>query len=114
VTVNLPSNMWTLLGNDTVTGYRFDNPDPNGPIKRITVKNDLIQVKGGKLSWSYTLNEPSQGRVAVRLTLGSGAAWCAEGPAKVSGTPPSTERNDKVDKFTAQTKSPAPAACPAP
>jgi len=112
VTVDLAAGLWSALGSSPITGYRYDNPDPNGPIKRVMVKADRIQVKGGKANWSYTLDEDAQGRVAVRLTLGSGAAWCAETTARVSGVPPTSAASDHQDAFTAQPKSPAPAVCP--
>jgi hypothetical protein len=68
-------------------------------------------LKGGTGAFSYTLDEPAQGSVGVRLLLGPGG-WCAEAPAKTSGTSLSTARNDTVDKFVAEPKSPAPATCP--
>jgi hypothetical protein len=50
--------------------------------------------------------------MALRLTLGTGVQWCAEGPAKKSGTPPAAAKFDRVDLFRAQPKSPPPAVCP--
>jgi len=112
-TVTLPASGWRLLGKSTASnGYRFAGSDPTGPVSRVIVKADQLKVRAGKSSWTYTLNEPSQGRIAVQLQLGVGPAWCADAPAKASGTPPSTAANDRVDKFTAQPKTPAPAACP--
>jgi YVTN family beta-propeller protein len=103
---------WSLLGTTaSPKGYRYKGKDLNGPISSITVKADSISVSGGKSNWTYTLNEPQQGKVAVRLQLGNALPWCAEAPAKASGSPPSTAKNDKVDKFTGA-KSPAPASCP--
>lgn len=109
VTIALPASGWTLQGS---TGYRFTNPDRSGAITRITVKPDTVSIRGGGAQWSYTLDEPSQGQLAVRLALGTGAGWCAAAPAKARGNPPSTARYDTVDKFTAEPKTPAPAACP--
>ena len=86
---------------------------PSDMPRRRIVKADQLQIRGGKSNWAYTLDEPSQGRIAVRLTLGGGATWCSDAPAKSSGSPPSTASNDRVDKFTAQTRTPAPASCPA-
>ena len=93
-------------------GYRFAGSDPGGPVSRVIVKADQLKVRAGKSSWTYTLNEPSQGRIAVQLQLGASPAWCTDAPAKASGNPPSTAANDRVDRFTAQPKTPAPAACP--
>jgi DNA-binding beta-propeller fold protein YncE len=105
VTVALPAPQWSALGKNTFAGWIFRDPAPGAPIKRIKVKQDRISVRGGQAAWGYTLDEPSQGRVAVRLTLGT-TGWCAAAPAKLSGT------GDKVDKFVAQPRTPAPSSCP--
>ena len=102
-TLTLPAAGWTL----TSKGYRFKAPITTDPIQRITVKADSVRVRGRGASFGYTLNEPSQGSVAVRLRLGTGTTWCTNAPAKVGGT------NDVTGKFVGQTKAPAPAVCPA-
>jgi hypothetical protein len=79
----------------------------------VTFKPDQLAFKGGKAGWSYTLNEASQGRVAVVLLVGN-TVYCADAPAKSSGNPPSTASNDHVDKFVAQPRIPAPPFCVAP
>lgn len=70
------------------------------------------RVKGGNASFAYTLDEPAQQRVALRLQLGTTKLLCADAPPKASGHPPSTAKYDKVDYFKAASKAPAPAACP--
>ena len=112
--IALPSGGWTALGSGAVTGYVFRGADRNGPVSRITVKADSISIRGGKVNWPYTLDEASQGRVAVRLSLGSDRGWCADVPPKLSGNPPSTARNDMQDKFVGQPAAPAPSICPVP
>ncbi len=101
--LSLPAAGWTL----TSKGYRFKAATTTDPIQRITVKADSVRVRGRGAGFGYTLNEPSQGSVAVRLRLGTGSTWCANSPAKVGGT------NDVVGKFVGQTKAPAPGVCPA-
>jgi hypothetical protein len=113
VTVTLPASGWRLIGSTAAPrGYRFSGQTSADPISRVIVKADQIKVRGGKENWAYSLNESSQGRIAVRLQLGSGVPWCADAPAKAGGAPPSTSANDQVDRFTAQSKTPAPAICP--
>src|SRR5262249_61335984 len=68
---------------------------------------------GGKDKWTYTLNEPRQGSVAVRLRLGDMDGWCADAPALAQGKPPSTAKSDRPDLFKSQRNAPAPAVCPA-
>jgi YVTN family beta-propeller protein len=112
VLVTLASG-WSVIGTAArFGGYRYRNPDPSGPVRSITVRADRIEVRAGGPLWGYTLDEPSQGRIAVRLTLGAGGAWCAAAPARPAGNPPTTTRNDHVDKFVAQPKTAAPAGCP--
>ena len=69
-------------------------------------------MKGRGAALGYSLDEPRQGTNAVRLQLGGATPWCAEAPAKATGKPPVTVKNDKVDRFTAQPKSPAVDQCP--
>jgi DNA-binding beta-propeller fold protein YncE len=106
-TVVLPAAGWSVYGS---SGYRFRNTAvPGVPVSKATVRADSVVLKGGREAWTYTLDEPVQGRVAVRLRLGTGATWCAEAPAKAS----SSGNNDRPGRFVGQSNSPAPATCPA-
>jgi hypothetical protein len=107
VTVSLPAAGWSLSG----TTYRYVGA-PGSAISSVRVKSDLLRVKGGGPAWSYTLDEPSQRRIAVRLALGSALPWCAAAPAKVSGDPPSTANSDRPGLFVAQRRTAAPLSCP--
>jgi hypothetical protein len=106
VTVPLAASGWKVLGSSTAPkGFKFTGSDPNGPVSRVIVKADQLKVRGGKANWAYTLNESSQGRMAVRLQLGTATGWCSDAPAKAGS-------NDLVDRFTAAPKTPAPPSCP--
>jgi lysophospholipase L1-like esterase len=107
VTVILPASGWSVVGTK---GFRFES---SGPIFRVSVSPDQIKVKGGGAAWDYTLDELSQGAVAVRLTLGNGG-WCARAPAAATGAPPSTANSDLPGKFVGAKKAPPPAACAVP
>jgi hypothetical protein len=100
VTVPLPAGPeWSTLGSPSdPKGYRFRG---SGAVSSVIVKNDSIKVKGGKAGWMYTLDEPMQGRIAVRLTLGSARPWCADAPGK----------SDRPGTFVAE-KTAAPSVCP--
>lgn len=114
VRVDLPASGWTRLGSPTSPrGYAYKSADPNAAVTKVTIKPDLISFKGGKAAWGYTLDEAQQGRIAVRLQLG-GMFWCADAPAKSSGSPPSTAANDRPGKFVAASKTPAPTSCSVP
>jgi hypothetical protein len=109
--VVLPAAGWSAYGSG---GYRFRSTNlPGVPVSKAVVRADSVVLKGGRESWAYTLDEPAQGRIALRLRLGSSAAWCAEAPAKASGNPPSTANNDRPGRFVGQSNSPAPVTCPA-
>jgi len=69
VSVNLPAIHWTPLG---ASGYKYKDPNPFSVVSKVTVKPDRIIVRGGR-GWSYTLDESAQGRIAVRLLLGTKA-----------------------------------------
>jgi YVTN family beta-propeller protein len=105
VSVFLPASKWTASG---VQSYRFS--DPSGPVSKITLRMDTLLVKAGKASWSYTLNEPQQGRIALKLAMGQ-YAFCSDAPARSSGNPSSTLPSDHVDRFVAAPDFPAPLAC---
>ena len=62
---------------------------------------DRISVKGGTAAWPYTLDEASQGRIAVRLTLGADRPWCAEARGSL----------DVVNEFVA-VRDALPTSCP--
>jgi hypothetical protein len=113
VTVALPASGWSAVDTDqTPRGYRYKSASTTAAITRVTLRANLIKIRGGKSDWAYTLNEPSQGRVALRLTMGNQFRWCTDAPAKMSGNPSSTASNDKVDKFVGARRTPAPASCP--
>jgi YVTN family beta-propeller protein len=104
VEIPIPAGLgWTILGSpSSFKGYRWKG---TGAITSITVRPDSLVVKGGKASFGYTLDEPSQGRVAVRVVLGGNVGWCADAPGKAG--------SDRVNKFVAVKRTPAPGACPA-
>jgi hypothetical protein len=112
VTVTLAANHWKAIGKSIIYGYKYSGPDPNGPLSSVAIKNDSLTIKGGKANWGYSLDEPAQGRVGVRFTLGDGTGWCTDAPAKLNGNPPSSAKYDHQDRFVAQPRSPAPASCP--
>ncbi len=97
VAVALPPEGWSAPRSG---GYAFRGRRGEA-VSAVRVNGDLLKVRGGGGQWAYTLDEPAQGRVAVRLRLGTGVQWCAEAPAKTSGSPPSTARHDTVGRFTA-------------
>ena len=107
VTVVLPAagsaSGWSVAG---ATGYRFRSRNPGDAITNVSVRRDRITLKGGKAGFGYTLDEPSQGAIAVRLALGAGRPWCAAAPPKAGST------NDTVGRFVAAPKTPPPTSCP--
>jgi len=108
-TVALPASGWSPLAT---SGYSFRSSDPSVAISSIKVQSNRVQLKGGRASWTYTLNEPSQRRIGLRLALGGDRPWCATALAKVSGNPPTSAKSDRAGLFTAQPKMAAPLACP--
>jgi hypothetical protein len=113
VSVTLPASGWSALDDSqTPRGYKYKSAAPTDAVTRVLIRGNLLKVRGGRSQWAYTLNETSLGRVAVRLTMGSAFRWCADTPAKSSGSPPSTASNDRIDKFSGARNTPAPASCP--
>ncbi|MFQ5665884.1 MAG: hypothetical protein ACE5I7_05565 [Candidatus Binatia bacterium] len=107
VSVALPPAGWQALGRESnPRGYRFRDKSRTGPVQRVVVKPDTIRIRAGKSDWLYTLDEPTQGRIAVRLRLGTAVQWCADVPPKAAPT------HDRQDFFRGEPKTPAPPACP--
>jgi hypothetical protein len=93
---------WKVHGGGS---YRYKNPNPSGAIRKITIKTDQVRVSGGGSGFTYSLDELTQGSVAVRVRTGTnGTVWCAK------ATPP---RFDTVGRFQATPKTPPPVVCPA-
>lgn len=108
VVVTLPASTplasWSALGGK---GYRFRSKDPSVPITSVVVRGDRLTLKGGKAAFGYALGPAPQGRVALRLALGSDRPWCAEAPARPGAS------GDTAERFVGQPKTPPPAVCPA-
>jgi hypothetical protein len=105
VQVTMPAAGWAAIGSGaTFKGYRYTSG--SGVIRHATVKHHRIVIRGGRRSFTYTLDEPAQESIVLRLTLGSGTTWCAEG-----GRVP-LARRDRPGRFEAAADTPAPPACP--
>src|SRR5262249_8874840 len=107
-TAALPAPHWTI----SASGTRYTFRDPLGAIHMAVVSADTLGGRGGRAAFGCPLDRPGQGTIAVRVQLGTAAPWCAETAAKASGQPPTTARNDTVDRFTGRPKAPPPDQCP--
>ena len=106
VAIPLPAAGWQVAGvPGTPVEYVFSAP-PGAPITRITLRSKVITISGGGPLFGFSLNEPAQGGVAVKLVLGDDTGWCADARPRPSG------RNDAVDYFAAQSTSRPPVVCP--
>lgn len=115
-TVALPASLWSRFGNPSGRwGWRYADPlRVSGPVSSVKLDSKgtfTIAARGATLA--YTLDEPLQGSLALRLDLGGAAAMCALSPARTSGNPPSTAASDRVDRFVGAPNAPPPAMCPA-
>ena len=76
-TLALPASGWQRTGS----GYKHC---PKGTTVRcVTVRPHSFTVKLEGTDIGYTLDERRHGRLAVRLTLGTGVQWCAESGARI-------------------------------
>ena len=113
VSVSLPAGGWSALGSpSSPKGWRFRG-DASASIRSIVIKKNAIVLRGGRSTWAYSLDEASQGRVALRLQLGTGNTWCTATPPDSKGSPPSTLAADHPGLFKAGGLAPVPASCPA-
>ena len=65
LTVHLPATAWRARGS----GYRYRSSGT--AISAVVVRPGRLAVTGGGALFGYTLDEPAQRRIVVRLTIGS-------------------------------------------
>jgi len=70
-------------------------------VKKVSITGDKLSIVAGRAKWGYSLNEPQQGGLAIRMVLGTGIEWCT---AAVAG------KVDVTDKFIGESTAP-PVAC---
>jgi hypothetical protein len=100
----LPVSGWTQIGSNPPRRYRFASA--TGPVRRIFLRPGILYVRADGSEWGYTLDEPSQGRVAMRFQSGTGDTWCFD---VAPWNPPATY--DRPGKFQTFKTDPA-ASCP--
>jgi hypothetical protein len=113
VRVELPASGWRRLGRERrPKGYRFRARDAVGgsPIRTLLLAPGVMRVRG---TVPYSLDEPAQGRVAVRLVPGllPGGGWCAVAAARTRGPLGATAKTDRPGRFVGASSAP-PAECP--
>jgi hypothetical protein len=109
-TVDLPAESWARYGSPS-KGYRYIFTAPP-PITKIWLRDNKLTVRGGKAAWGYSLDEPSQGALAARLTFGTAVTWCTVVHPYAPGDPPSSEKFDRVDLFRGDRSGVPPDECP--
>jgi hypothetical protein len=98
-------SQWSLLGTpSSPKGYRYRGLSTDA-VRKVVLKADALTVTAKGAGFGYSLDEPSQGSIAVRVTAGSVTTWCGLSMPRAG--------LDVQDKFTGLTDSPAPAVCPA-
>jgi DNA-binding beta-propeller fold protein YncE len=105
VQASMPAAGWAVMRSaGGFKGYRYTSR--SGVIRHATVTDHRIVLRGGRRLLSYTLDEPAQGSIVLRLTLGTGTTWCAEGGRAPFG------RRDRPGRFETAEDTPAPSVCP--
>lgn len=111
VRVALPAAGWRPVGSPSrPRGFTYRDHTPGAPVASIMLAPDRISLRASGAGWTYTLDEPRQERIALRLDVGA-SGWCGDAPARPAGNPPSTSASDAPGRFVAQSKSPPPAVC---
>ena len=108
--VSLPARHWRAIGTARRRkGFRFRSGDDTA--LRVLLARDRLEIRG---RIPYTLDEPAQGRIAVRLAPGlfPEGGWCASARARGRGPQRSTAASDRPGRFIAAAATPPPASCP--
>jgi YVTN family beta-propeller protein len=111
VVEDLPASGWRRVGSARrPKGFRFRGRR-GAPIRSVLLGSNVLRVNG---RIRYSLDEPAQGRVAMRLAPGlfPGGGWCAAAPAHARGKEHSTARSDRPGRFRGAPGSAPPEACP--
>lgn len=108
---------WAVRGSAAHPTYRYRDPRfTNGPCRAATVTHGkllTVTCAARTSPIAYSLDEPSQGAIAVRFASG-GTIWCAEFGGRVQrDTTADPQVNGGRGRFSA-VNAPPPAPCPAP
>jgi hypothetical protein len=105
--VDLPAEGWKASKG----GYRFKG---RGACRRVKIKKGRLSASCRGAALGFSLDEPQQGALAVRLELGSGTGFCTLfGGAVKKDYGVGFGRSGKRGAF-ASSNAPAPASCPLP
>lgn len=111
-TIPLAAGGWSRTGSLATPTYQYRKVASTDPISRVSLQPDRVRVSGGGAGLAYTLDEPRQGRLALRLVLGTALVLCTEASPRAAGQPPTTAKSDRTDRFKAAPRTPAPVSCP--
>lgn len=104
VQTDVTGDNWKQLGpDDKLRGYRFKG---SGPCRRVLIKASKMKLACDFDAADFSLDEPSQGSLAIKVTTGAGPVrreYCAVFDSGISV--------DGPGRFRAR-KAPAPAECP--
>jgi hypothetical protein len=110
-TIALDAGAWSGIGSPAgARGYRYKSK--TGPCAKVSLERGRLRVQCKGAGVDFSLDEPAQGALAVRLTTGSSALhYCAVfgGTVQVD----SAAAPDHGGEFRAK-DAPAPASCPLP
>lgn len=108
--IPLPASRWAGLGIPPgATGYRYSDRDrEDGPCSNVVLKPGNLRATCDGSGIDFTLDEPAQGGLGVRLTTGP-AAYCLHFGGVVSEDIPAAA--DATGTFKA-VDAPAPGSCP--
>ena len=111
--IALPAALWKGLGAPAgARGWRYADPQhASGPCTRVVVKQRSLVASCSGALLPFTLDEPSQGTLAVSFTPGSGRRTCLAFGGVV--TKDVSTAPGPVGLFRAR-GAPAPSACPLP
>ncbi len=109
---NLVAGSWEAVGglSDGSKGYQYRSRAPaEGPCKKVRYSAGKLKAKCKGLGLRFTLDEPSQGTISVRLHLANGERVCTEFGGDIRDDQ-STNGVDRTVKFRASKSNP-PTSC---
>lgn len=104
IAITLHAEDWSRTASGS---YKYSGPEGSA-VARVMVAADRLKVRAGGAAFLYTLDEPAQYVLALRLQLGAHAPWCVEAPAAGDSPGP----NDGPQHFRGESDRAPASSCP--
>jgi outer membrane protein assembly factor BamB len=109
---SLPAALWSEFGGFAAKAFQYSDPDRTaGPCTELRITDSRLTAKCSGSQLAFSLDEPSQGGIAVRLTTVDGTGFEHRYCALFGGTIVRDEGTDAGSGIFLAKRAPAPTTC---